>query len=143
MALFTNSKRKVLALTLLLLIAVFLAGASSGALLIHLFQSPFNNEGPPPESRLVPIHELNLNNYQQQKAHEIGEKYREQLDAIRKSISPEVENIHSMMEEELKKVLTPEQIKLHDQIKLRRSNRRGPMGPMGPMGSMGPMEPME
>ncbi|MDA3864834.1 MAG: hypothetical protein PF689_13305 [Deltaproteobacteria bacterium] len=150
-------QKKIIFLVSLLFFLVFLAGGFAGSLFYGIMtktkdggkdQPPFH---PPPGG--FHLHRLGLDAKQRIKAREIGEKYRKDLDRIRKKILPDVEKIHQKMKKELIQILTPEQLKIHRQIEKEKKgsqdqSRRHPMGmgpprrhPHGTAGSQSPPPP--
>ena len=110
----TQSQKASLYKATALLLLVFVSGAATGAALMRLLYAP----RAPRTDRVSPmtppgLEDLGLTKEQQRKAHEIGEKYRPQLEAIRKEIAPRVEKIHGKMQRELFAILTPAQRRAH------------------------------
>ena len=146
--------RTVRLMTALLLVATFAAGAAAGAGLSRL---SFRCHGPPHPRMFAPEHfeQLGLSPDQQQKAHQIAERHRPELEAILRETFPKVRAINEQMEQELREQLTPEQRAKLDQLKAQRPPMppgspfrgghppwpppgHGPMGgPPGPHGPMG------
>jgi hypothetical protein len=142
-----KEKRTAQLFAAILLLIVFFAGSVVGAFLLRVVDS----ENKPSEQNHVlhvPLRALKLSKDQETKAHAIGEKYRSELDSVRLKILPEVLNIHKKMQNELKAILTPEQLKIHNRLhKEREENPETEMGPphhhgrmRGPMGHKPPPE---
>jgi len=133
--------RTVRLMTVLVLVATFVAGAAAGAGLARL---AFRCHAPPPPHMLAPEHfeELGLSPDQRQKAHQIAQRYRPELEAILRETFPKVRAINERMEQELREQLTPEQRTKLDEMKARRPpmppgphpHRGPPHGPHGPLG---------
>jgi hypothetical protein len=132
-----RSPRQIRLLTALLLFGTFLFGAVAGAGFSH-----WNHMPPPPQRPRAPflpgpLGALKLTPEQEPKALAITERYRPQLDDILRASFPKVRAIIEQMEQELRKILTQEQIKFLDEMKARR-----PMVPGEPMPpGAGPMPP--
>jgi len=133
-------KRLALVYSAVLLCAVFAAGALAG-FYAGRRTSPAR-PAPPPGRGLGPpeMRQLNLTFEQELKAREIGERYRPELEKLREQIRPEADKLHRKMRAELRKILTPEQRKLHDLLESRppMGPPDGPGGPGGPGGQKGP-----
>ncbi len=128
-----RSPRQVRLLTALLVFGTFLFGAVAGTGLSHWNRMPL----PPP--RPVPFlpgppGALKLTPEQETKAYAITERYRPQLEAILRANFPKVQAINEQMERELREILTPEQIKILDEMKA----HRPPMPPGGGPSPGGP-----
>lgn len=131
------SPRQIRLLTALLLFGTFLSGAVAGTGLVRWMGMP-----PPPHHVPFlpgPPGALKLTPDQEAKARHITEHYRPQLEAILRASFPKVQAINEQMESELRQILTPEQIKVLDDIKA----HRPPMPPGGPMPGAGPPSPGE
>jgi Spy/CpxP family protein refolding chaperone len=133
-----RSPRQIRLLTALLLFGTFLSGAVAGAGFARWMHLP------PPPPRPAPFlpgppGALKLTPAQEAKARAITEHYRPQLEAILRANFPKVQAINEQMEKELREMLTPEQIKVLDDIKA----HRPPMPPGGPMPGAGPPPPGE
>jgi hypothetical protein len=103
----------------IVLTAVFIIGAASGAALFH---ACMKRESPhhPPMMGSVPIHELNLSDEQRAQVDKIIESYRPKLDAVLNETFPKVRAINEQIEKEVLVVLTDEQKKQFEKIKARR-----------------------
>jgi hypothetical protein len=113
-------------LTALLLFGTFLLGAVAGTGFSrwnHLPRHPMRQAPFLPG----PAGALNLTPQQEAKSHEITERYRPQLETILRANFPKVQAINEQMEKELREILTPEQIKILDEMKA----HRPPMMPPG------------
>jgi Spy/CpxP family protein refolding chaperone len=107
------------------LIAVFIIGAASGAALWHVCMKPKRPHHPPMMGH-IPTDELNLTDDQQQKVEKIFESYRPQLDAVLNETFPKVRAINEEIEKKVLDLLTDEQKKKFEEIKARRPpNDRG------------------
>ena len=128
-----RSPRQIRLLTALLLFGTFLFGAVAGSGLSHWTQR--HSYPPRPQAPFLPgpPGALNLTPAQEVKAHEITERYRPQLEAILRANFPKVQALNEQMEKELRALMTPEQIKILDEMKAHR-----PPMPLG-----GPMQPGE
>jgi hypothetical protein len=128
-----RSPRQIRLLTALLLFGTFLFGAVAGSGLSHWNQR--HAYPPRPQAPFLPgpPGALNLTPAQEVKAHEITERYRPQLEAILRANFPKVQALNEQMEKELRALMTPEQIKILDEMKAHR-----PPMPLG-----GPMQPGE
>ena len=140
-----RSRRLAIWHAALLLVAVFGAGAAGGYWAGRLTSPRGAADLPPPRDGLGPpeLRRLNLTLEQQAQARAIGDRYRPELDALRRQIQPEAEKIHRKMRAELRKILTPEQRKLHDRLEREHTLGRpdGPGGPEGPERPEGPGRP--
>ncbi len=94
---------------------------------------------------------LGLSPEQDRAVQVIYEKYRPQLDAILEETTPRVRAIHDQIEQEIRALLDPEQLRRLETMKSRRGQGRhgrgmgrnggGMMGPgRGPMDGFGPMD---
>jgi hypothetical protein len=101
-----SSPRTVHLLTAILLVATFAAGTVAGAGLCW-WVSP--RPPPPPIFAPIPLEELGLSAEQQQKARDIIERHRPELEGILRQTYPKVRAINQHMERELRDVLTNEQ----------------------------------
>ena len=113
------------------LAAVFIIGAASGAALWHAVAMP--RRMPPPLHGPIPIHLLDLTSAQQKKVDEIFDAHRPALDAVLEETFPRIRAINEEIEKAIAKVLTPEQLKRLESIKARRPD--GPplfIPPAGP-----------
>jgi hypothetical protein len=134
-----RSPRQIRLLTALLLFGTFLFGAVAGVGLSRW------NRMPPPPPRPVPFlpgppGALKLTPEQEAKAHAITERHRPQLEAILRESFPKVQAINELMEKELREILTQEQCKTLDEMKV----HRPPMPPGAgspPPGQHGYMPP--
>jgi len=126
-----RSPRQIRLLTALLLFGTFLFGAVAGAGLTHWNLRPLHAPRPHAPFLPGPPGALNLTPAQDVKAHEITERYRPQLEAILRANFPKVQALNEQMETELRSLLTPDQIKILDEMKA----HRPPMPPGGLMPS--------
>jgi len=124
-----RSPRQIRLLTALLLFGTFLFGAVAGAGLSHWDYRPQHSSRPYAPFLPGPPGALNLTARQEAKSHEITERYRPQLEAILRASFPKVQALNEQMEKELRDLLTPEQIKILDEMKA----HRPPMPPGGPI----------
>ena len=135
-----RSRRLATLYAALLLVAVFGAGAAAGfwagrSSSAGRSSTAGRQDAPPPGGLAPPdLRALDLTLEQQREARAIGERYRPELDALRRQIQPEAEKLHRKMRAELRKILTPAQRELHD--RLERERTLGPPG--GPGGPAGP-----
>jgi uncharacterized membrane protein len=112
-----NPKQKTALLASTLLLATFVAGGVSGALLWRQLTPQACPEPPPGPRHPAPHRALGLTADQHKQARVIGEKYRKDLDAIRFGVLPQVEAIHKKMRAELRQILTPAQRRIQDSRK--------------------------
>jgi len=127
------SLRRARLVSVLLLVATFVAGGLAGAGIFHwLVESRHGGPHQPPPSIMgpMPLRDLGLTPEQELKAREIGDRYRPAFEAIRREILPRVQPIHGQMEQELRKILTPEQQKKLDEL-IERRKHEPPPGPPG------------
>jgi Spy/CpxP family protein refolding chaperone len=113
---------------ILLLAAMFLAGALSGAGLA-LVAGPRHHR---PPRGLSPFGELDLSAAQQARAKEIFERHRPELDAVVRETMPRVHAIQDTIDKEMEAVLTPDQAR-----RLKETKAWLPPPPPGLLG-MGP-----
>jgi hypothetical protein len=125
--------RSVRLVTALLLVLIFAAGVGAGAALCRWTGGHADRLPRPPLP--PPWHALGLSPEQQKQAREIAEKHRPALEAVLRETFPRVRAINDQMERELRAILTPDQIKLLEQLKA-----AGPPPGMPPPG-MGPPPP--
>ena len=119
-----NSVFKMRLMSTILLIGVFAAGILGG-LGISRWLGPSHPHGLHPHGRAHdhipgtpgPIPGLNLSPEQKEKADAIREKYRPELEAIIRETFPRVREINLKMESDLKKILNPEQLEIHNRFK--------------------------
>lgn len=88
-----------------ILVAVFLIGAASGAAAWYAITTSRH----PPMHGPIPLHLLELTTEQKAKVHDIFEAHRPKLDAVIKSTFPKVQAINQEIEDEVKSLLTAEQ----------------------------------
>ncbi len=148
-----RSRRLAMLYAALLLVAVFGAGIAAGfwagrsSSAGRTSPAEPSHAPPPPPGGLGPpeLRRLNLTLEQQAQARAIGDRYHPELEALRRQIQPEAEKLHRKMRAELRKILTPEQRRLHDELERERMRRppppEGPAGPGGPGGPGGPAGP--
>lgn len=125
-----TSPRRVHLASGLIVLATFLAGAGAGAGLYASFARP---HGPP--LAVGPTHgpmagmpyvfrELGLDDAQTQKARALFDAHRAELEKVATDTFPRVRAIQDKMDEELRGILTPEQVK-----KLEEHRKQRPAGP--------------
>jgi Spy/CpxP family protein refolding chaperone len=125
----------------LVVLAIFAAGAASGFALRSYLRPPFPMfvGGLPPWLR-----GLDLTDEQRRQADDIFARHRADVDVIMKDSFPKVRARNEQMEQELKAVLSAEQQKKLEDIRARRhahgGDRNGPPG-FGPPGAPGAMPP--
>ena len=132
-----RSPRQIRLLTALLLFGTFLLGAVAGTGFSrwnHLPRHPIRQAPFLPG----PAGALNLTPQQEAKSHEITERYRPQLETILRANFPKVQAINEQMEKELREILTPEQIKVLDEMKAHRPSMMPPGGEPFPSGGGSP-----
>jgi Spy/CpxP family protein refolding chaperone len=132
-----RSPRQIRLLTALLLFGTFLLGAVAGTGFSrwnHLPRHPMRQAPFLPG----PAGALNLTPQQEAKSHEITERYRPQLETILRANFPKVQAINEQMEKELREILTPEQIKILDEMKAHRPAMMPPGGEPFPSGGGSP-----
>ena len=118
----------------LVVLAIFLAGALSGAGLYRALAQPGRpppppREGPPPRGAPPWLRELDLTAEQETQARAILDKHRPALEAILHQQFPRVRAIEDQVQSELRALLSPAQQKRLDEI---RARRPGPLRPDGP-----------
>ena len=132
-----RSPRQIRLLTALLLFGTFLLGAVAGTGFSrwnHLPRHPIRQAPFLPG----PAGALNLTPQQEAKSHEITERYRPQLETILRANFPKVQAINEQMEKELREILTPEQIKILDEMTAHRPAMMPPGGEPFPSGGGSP-----
>jgi len=136
-----RSPRQIRLLTALLLFGTFLFGAVAGVGLSHWNLRPLHAPRPHAPFLPGPPGALNLTPAQEVKAHEITERYRPQLEAILRANFPKVQALNEQMENELRSLLTPGQIKSLNEMKAHRPpmppGRLMPSGEGPPSGDPG------
>lgn len=130
--------RTVRLMTALLLVGTFAAGTVTGAGLLRWMgpppppgpHGPFGPHGPPgmPPAPF-PADELGLTPEQRQKAAEIMERHRPELENLIRATFPRVREINEQIEREIAEILTPEQRAKLEQIKATRPPPPPPMPP--------------
>lgn len=98
------------------LMAVFLIGAASGAAAWHAIMTSRR----PPMRGPIPLHLLELTTDQEEKVNEIFEAHRPKLDAVLESTFPKVQAINEEIEDEVKALLTVEQKEKFESIHSKR-----------------------
>jgi hypothetical protein len=135
------SPRRLHLWTVLVLVAVFAAGAATGAGLARAFRP--HGPGPagprPPGDGLPPfVAELGLSPDQLARARDIAERHRSEIEAVVQEAFPRVRAVQDQVDQEIRAILTPEQAKRFDELRSRRPPLRGPGGrgdrPPGPPG---------
>lgn len=127
------------------LLAVFFAGILAGTGLYHGYrfaEPPRPRPGPPhapPPVAPLPLEELGLTADQWEKARGIMDAHRPELDEVLRATYPRVRAISDRIEQEVRKILTPEQARRLDEIKARRPPPGGtpPWAGMHPGGGPG------
>jgi len=108
------SQGRVRFLSALVVLAVFGAGVAAGFGLF-LWRAP---GAPKPRGGLdlrpPSLEALGLSREQEAKAHEIGERYRPEIEEIRREVAPRIRTIHERMREEMEAYLSPAQRALQD-----------------------------
>lgn len=138
-----DPSRRLRLQTSLLLLAVFAAGVVTGAGVLRWLAprpevpraaSPTALAPPLPAARLP--RELRLTPEQEERAREIGERYRPELEALAKEMKPRVRAVQDRMEGEFLALLTPEQRQQLAAIEERRKHppRPGAVPPAPPAG---------
>jgi len=148
------SPRRLHLWTALVLVAVFAAGAATGAGLAWAFRPPGHRPGPaarrPPGDGLPPfVAELGLSPDQLAQARAIAERHRAEIEAVVQESFPRVRAVQEQVDQEIRAILTPEQATRFDELRSRRPplpgpGRRGdrPPGPRpGPPGEFPPPPP--
>jgi len=102
-----RTDRWLRSISVLVLVAVFVAGVLCGALVARF--AP-DRPPPPPGPIEVTIHELALDDTQVAKLRAIADRHRAALDAIAKEVQPRVRSVLYAIEDELRPSLTPEQV---------------------------------
>jgi Spy/CpxP family protein refolding chaperone len=128
--------------TALILLAVFLAGAATGAGLSVLLRTP-RHPGQPhgPAMLPPPLAELGLSPEQVEQARAIFERHRAEMEAAVQAAFPRVRAVQDQVDSELRAILTSEQAARLDAMRARRPPLPG-MGPGGPgTPGLGGMEP--
>ncbi len=129
--------RRIHLTSALVVLATFIAGAAAGMGVSASFRHHPHGPGPggPGGPRRPPwLEELNLTAEQQPVAQKIFDKHHEAMEALIKEGFPKVQAINEAMENELRGILTPEQMTRLAEIKKHR-----PMGGRHP-GMMGPQQ---
>lgn len=123
--------------TTLVVLGTFLFGAFTG-IGFYRWAAPPRRHMPPFMGG--PFRELDLTRAQQERARQIFDSHRAELDAIMRETYPRVRAIHEQIETEMRATLTPEQQKKLDEIKARRPHGMPPGGGFGPPpgGGFGP-----
>ncbi len=129
-----DPRRRVKALSALVVLAVFAAGIAAG---FGLSRGCCRREPPPvggAEMAPPSLQSLHLTAAQEAEAREIGERHRAEIEAIRREVQPRIRAIHERMQKELEPFLTAAQ----------RAQQRDGVGPAGgpadgPPGSPPPM----
>ena len=112
----------------LVVVGIFCAGGATGFAVSPFVHPPHHpSRGPPPW-----LHELELSEEQRKTAESIFERHRADVDAIMRDTFPRIRVRNEQMEQELKAVLSPEQVKKLDEIRARRPLRPPPPPPDGP-----------
>jgi Spy/CpxP family protein refolding chaperone len=120
MAIENGSPRRVRLLTILVLVATFVLGGFTGAAVGHALRRSGHR---PPSPFPMLIRELGLTPEQDAKARAIFDAHAPALEAIAKDTFPRVRAINEAMEQELRAVLTPEQIRKLDELLAHRPPR--------------------
>jgi Spy/CpxP family protein refolding chaperone len=118
-----RAPRRVQLLTALVILATFVAGAATGMGVARWARPP--HPPPPPPAGLPPLRELDLSPEQDERARQIAERHREELEGILRETFPRVRAVHEKIEAEVRGILTPEQQRRLDEIKARRPPPRG------------------
>lgn len=125
--------RRLHLFTAVILVAVFVAGAATGAGLIGAFR-PAGHASPrprPPGDGMPPgLSELGLSPDQAARARAILDRHRAELEAAIQETFPRVRAIQDRIDQEIRAVLTPDQAARLDELRRRRPPLRG-MGGMG------------
>jgi Spy/CpxP family protein refolding chaperone len=110
-------------------VLIFLLGFAAGALALNVYRAwSRGNASASREDRFEQMSErLNLNGDQKSQVQKILGETREQLQALRKESEPRVTEIRRQADENLQKVLTPEQWQQFQQMRdeMRAKGRRG------------------
>ena len=114
----------------LVLVALFLAGAGTGAGLMASFGGRGHHARPGPGHLPPPFDELGLSSEQRQAAEAIFEKYRPRFEAIFAESAPKVHALRDELDAELLPVLTAAQRERFEALKKSRP-LRPPHGPPG------------
>jgi hypothetical protein len=104
-----SSSKRVRLLSSLVVLAVFAAGIAAG---FGLSRWLAESEPPPhPGWNLQPpsLEALHLTAAQEAKAREIGDRYRPEIDVVRREVAPKIRAIHERMKKEMEVYLTPKQ----------------------------------
>jgi Spy/CpxP family protein refolding chaperone len=128
------SPRSIRLMTALLLVATFAAGTVTGAGVYRWAAwGHAHPPMPPPMSAPLPLEQLGLSEEQREKARQILERHRPELEAVLRETFPRMRGIGEQIEREIREILTPEQRARLDELKSR--------WPPGPPGMPGPHPP--
>ncbi|MBI5548948.1 MAG: periplasmic heavy metal sensor [Deltaproteobacteria bacterium] len=125
-----------------LLAAIFLVGALAGVGAVRL-AAPWRMPHPPPLGMEL-FERLGLTPDQRERAKEIFEKHRPELDAILAETLPRVREVQEVIDGEMRAILTPEQARRFEELRSRPPGHRPGMPPgipglpPLPMGGAGP-----
>jgi Spy/CpxP family protein refolding chaperone len=116
-----------------LLLAVFVAGAVSGAVFYRWarLDEPGERVPLPPGDLGRMLHELNLTSEQRTKMKAVFERHRPKLDAVLRETFPKVRAVQDEIDAELETLLTAEQRQRFTDMRKRRPPPGAPMGPGG------------
>jgi Spy/CpxP family protein refolding chaperone len=103
------------AMTALVIVGTFLAGAITGAGVYH-WVAPHHGR-PPHGPGGPPFGELDLSDEQDAKLHSIMEAHRPELEAVLRETFPKVRAVHEKIDREVRAILTPPQQKRFDRWK--------------------------
>jgi Spy/CpxP family protein refolding chaperone len=125
--------RRLHLFTALVLVAVFAAGAATGAGLAWAFRPPPRGGHGPGD---VPpfVGELGLSPEQEAAVRAIAERHRPEIEAAVRETFPRVRAVQDRVDREIRALLTPAQAALFDELRNRRPPPRGPGMSPGPPG---------
>src|SRR5512136_789244 len=130
-----TSPRRLHLWTALVLVAVFAAGAATGAGVTWALRPPHPRGGPPPAGGIPPfVARLGLSPEQEARVRAIAERHRPELEAAIQETFPRLRAVQDEVDREIRAVLTPEQAARFDELKSRRPPFRGRGEAGGPAG---------
>ncbi len=126
------SPRRLHLWTALILVAVFAAGAATGAGLTWALRPHGPGPGGPrphPDGMPPLVAELGLSPDQAARARAIFESHRAELEAAIQEAFPRVRAVQDRVDAEIRAILTPDQVARFDELRTRRPPLRGMGGP--------------